>query len=77
MYLVRSHGLMYIQVPHKGGHKPELGYNGRDFIPPVPALNFRDLRYVGREVTIYIDKILLPCEKGSTVTANSVNILMI
>jgi len=47
MHLVRSHGLVYVQVPQVVSNL-SVSYNGKDLVHPVPALRFRDLRDVGR-----------------------------
>lgn len=49
MQLVQSHGLVYVQV-HQVASKL-ISCNGSDFVAPVPALRFRDLRDVGRVIT--------------------------
>lgn len=49
MQLVQSHGLVYVQV-HQVASKL-TSCNGSDFVAPVPALRFRDLRDVGRVIT--------------------------
>lgn len=51
MYLIGSHGLVYIQVPQVVLNLI-FSYSWRDLISPVPALRFRDLREVGGEITI-------------------------
>jgi len=49
MYPIRSHRLMYVQVPHVVTNTI-FSYSGRDFAPPVPILWSIHLRGVGREV---------------------------
>ena len=51
MHLIGSHGLVYVQVPRVVSNST-FSYNGMDFIPPAPALRFRGLRDVVREITI-------------------------
>ena len=48
MRLVRSHRFMYVQVPQVV--KKPIFYSGRDFAPPVPALQSINLRGVGRKI---------------------------
>ncbi|KAK4806814.1 hypothetical protein QYF61_005610 [Mycteria americana] len=43
-------GLTEVQVPQVVSNL-NFSYEGRDFVPPVPALRFGDLRDVGREIT--------------------------
>jgi len=47
MRLIRSHGVLYIQVVLS----LIFSYSGWEFIPLVPALRFRGLRDVGKAVT--------------------------
>lgn len=49
MHLVGSHGLLYVQVLQVLS-KLIFSCDGRDFIPPVSALRFRDLQDVGRYI---------------------------
>jgi len=42
---------VYIQAPQVVSN-PAFCYDGRDFIPPVPAFRIRGLRDVSREITI-------------------------
>jgi len=48
MHLIRSHELMYVQVPQVVLNMI-FSYSGRDFAPPVPALWSIHLRDVGGE----------------------------
>ncbi|KAK4806815.1 hypothetical protein QYF61_005611 [Mycteria americana] len=50
VHLLESNGLVYLQVPQVVSNL-NFSYEGRDFVPPVPALRFGDLRDVGREIT--------------------------
>lgn len=46
MPLIRSQGLLYVQVPQVISNL--IFYSGKNFIPSIPALMFRSLRDVGK-----------------------------
>jgi len=50
MHLIGSYGLMYFQVPEMVSNL-FFSYDGRNFIPPSPALRFSSLKGVGKELT--------------------------
>ena len=49
MNLVSSRGLVYVQVPYMVSNLI-FSYDKQDFVPPVPAVRFGDLRDVAREI---------------------------
>lgn len=56
MHLIRFHGLLH----SSGGLESHSTYNGRELILQIPALTFKGLRDVGREIiTEHRSKIFL------------------